>query len=246
MLEDESITRAILTKKLTEHFPDVTLLVAKTVAEAKALSAQGFVDFFLLDIFLPDGTGVDFMLDVMSRQTDVQVVLMTAHSLGEYRMIADQLGVLRFLEKPVNVPQLVGLIQPLLEAKAPDKRGAKPSFAATLNQLTTLDIIQLKCLGQASTQLSFTRTDGTQGRVWFDRGEVVHAEAPGKSGEAAFAEIVGWQGGRADEAQEGERPKQTITLPWQVLLLNTARDLDEIHVSPGKTRIAPAAPSVKS
>lgn len=236
MLEDDPITSTLLHKKLAESLPDVSIQIAKTVANAQTLIVQNRFDFYLLDIFLPDGTGIDFLLDVMSKQTEVQAVLMTAQPLGECRKIADQLGVLRLLEKPVSVPQLVGFIKPLLQAKQLAEHGERPSFAATLNQLTTLDVIQLKCLGRASAQLAFTRTDGTQGRVWIHHGEVVHAQAPGKSGEVAFAEIVGWRAGRVEEAPRGEAHPRTIAIPWQVLLLNTVRELDETLAAPSQTR----------
>jgi len=237
ILEDDSVTSAILQKKLMEHLPEIAIQAAKTVASARTLIAKNRFDFYLLDIFLPDGTGVDFLLDVMAKQKDVQAVLMTAQPLGEYRNIAEQLGVLRFLEKPVSVPQIVGFVRTVLQSKQQlAEHGAKPSFAATLNQLTTLDVIQLKCLGRATAQLAFTRTDGTEGSVWIQQGEVVHAQALGKSGEAAFAEIVGWRGGRVEEALQAEVRSRTITVPWQVLLLNTVRELDETVASPGHAR----------
>src|SRR5204862_6349286 len=125
----------------------------------------------------------DFLMEGISPRAAVHAVRMTGQPLGEYRWIADQLGVLPLLENPVSVPQIVGFLKPLIQAKQLAAHGSETSFAATLNQLTTLDVIQLKCLGRASAQLAFTRTDGTQGRVWIHHGEVVHAQAPGKSGE---------------------------------------------------------------
>ncbi len=226
LLEDEVLTSTFLQKKLKEAFPEVTLLSATTVAEAQALLETQVIDFFLLDIFVPDGSGIDFLFQVMAAQPNARAVVMTGQALGEYRAVAEQLGVLDFVEKPVSMPELSARIRSQIEAKAAAAHGTS-CFAATLTQLTTIDIIQLKCLAKATVTLDFIRRDGVRGRVWFDRGEIVHAEAPGRDGEAAFAEIVGWRNGRAQEAPGVKPAQQTIATQWQNLLLNTAQMLDE-------------------
>lgn len=226
LLEDEPLTSSFLQKKLKEAFPEITLLAATTIADAQRLLEANAIDFFLLDIFVPDGTGIDFLFQVMASQPNARAVVMTGQALGEYRAVAEQLGVLSFIEKPVAIPELAAAIRSQIEAVATAAHGTS-CFAATLTQLTTIDIIQLKCLAKATVTIDFVRRDGLRGRVWFERGEIVHAEIPGKDGEAAFAEIVGWRNGRAQEVQDAPCPVQTISTQWQNLLLNTAQILDE-------------------
>ncbi len=226
LLEDEPLTSSFLQKKLRETFPQIIVLPATTVAEAQVILATQAIDFFLLDILVPDGSGIDFLFQVMASQPGARAVMMTGQALGEYRAVAEQLGVLDFVEKPVSMPELAVRIQHQIDAKNAEAHGTS-CFAATLTQLTTIDIIQLKCLAKATVTLDFARRDGVCGRIWFERGEIIHAQVLDKIGEAAFAEIVGWRNGRVQEVAGGLRPDQTISTQWQNLLLNTAQMLDE-------------------
>jgi DNA-binding NtrC family response regulator len=226
ILEDEQLTSNFLERELSAAFPQMVILSARTIAEAHEVQAEHVIDLFLLDMFVPDGSGIDFVFQVMAAQPNARAVMMTGQALGEYRAVAEQSGVLNFLEKPINIPELCEIIQRQIDAKITVTQGAA-CFAATLTRLSTIDIIQLKCLSQATATLDFVRRDGVQGRIWFERGEIIHAEAPGKKGEIAFAEIVGWRNGRAQEVARAPIRERTITLSWQSLLLNTAQTLDE-------------------
>lgn len=226
LLEDDPLTLELLARQLATRLPKATILTARTVAEAQHQLAEGPIDFFLLDVVVPDGSGIDFLCHVQTSQPDALVVMMTAQPLGEYRAAAEHLGVLRFLEKPVPMDEIAGLIQAGLQAAREAAAGAS-KFAATLTHLTTLDIIQLKCLASATTALDFVHVNGARGRLFFEGGNVVHAETESGSGEAAFGEIVSWNSGRVEELPNATRPSRTITSAWQGLLLNTAHRLDE-------------------
>lgn len=226
LLEDEPLASDFIQKKVKDQFPQVRLLTARTIAEAQDLQSKNALDFLLLDIFLEDGTGIDFLFQVLANQPTARAVFMTAQALGEYRSVAEQMGVLRLLEKPVDFNELAPIIQDLIDAKISAAHDTS-RFAATLTQLTTIDIIQLKCIANATATLEFTRNIGSKGRIWFAQGQVVHAEVAGKSGEAAFVEIVGWPHGRVQEVAGSPPPRRTIDCNWQGLLLNTAHLLDE-------------------
>jgi len=234
-------------------------MVCRALAEAKPYIVV-FVDMYMP----PGWGGLQTISSIWKKCPEQNIVICTAYSEHSWEAVAKYLGNIEnlvILRKPFERDEVLQLthmlscksrrlaaqnrpmpgptdekcfLKPLIQAKQLADHGSETSFAATLNQLTTLDVIQLKCLGRASAQLAFTRTDGTQGRVWIHHGEVVHAQAPGKSGEVAFAEIVGWRAGRVEEAPQGEIHPRTITIPWQVLLLNTVRELDETLASPGQ------------
>ena len=227
LLEDDPLTQKLLERQLKNRLADTIILPASTVAEAKAHLVAGHIDFFLLDVLVPDGSGIDYLCEVQTTQPDALVVMMTAQPLGEYRTAAEQLGVLRFMEKPPNMDEIVSLVKERQQAiEAAAAQGAC-SFAASLKQLTTLDVIQLKCLSRATTSLEFFQSDGGQGRLYFEDGEIIHAETGTKVGEAAFADIVAWRRGRVEERPFAKRPTQTINIAWQGLLLNTVQQLDE-------------------
>ena len=227
LLEDDPLTQKLLEGQLRSRLPDVTVLTAGTVAEAQAELMRGHIDFFLLDVLVPDGSGIDFLCELQGDQPASVVVIMTAQALGEYRAAAEELGVLRFMEKPVNMDEIVSLVREQQRSAERLASEGNTDFAASLKQLTTLDIIQLKCLARATTTLEFIHADGEQGRLFFRGGEIIHAETGDKVGEAAFVDIVAWRRGRVEEIADAGVTRQTIDIPWQGLLLNTVHHLDE-------------------
>lgn len=227
ILEDELLTRTFIERKLTAALPDVKIFTARNVAEAQTLLANNQIDFFLLDIVVPDGSGIDFLCDVQVTQADAQVVLMTAQELGQYRAAAEELGVLRFLEKPINIDELVTLIRLRRQANDESHGSGSANFAATLTKLTAIDVIQLKCLAAATVALDFFDESGAHGRLYFEGGDIVHAEAGDHSGEQAVADIISWKRGRVEEAVDPAPVIRTIHVGWQGLLLNVVHQVDE-------------------
>ncbi|MDX6767127.1 MAG: response regulator [Candidatus Methylacidiphilales bacterium] len=228
ILEDSQVLLTKLTHELKAAFPECQVLGARSVAEAHTLFSDTPIDVFILDIFLPDGNGIDFLCDVKTISPDSAAVIMTAQQVPDLRQHAEELGVVRFFQKPVDVAALQKIIHRVFHpedepaAPAPDPQ----SFVASLGGLTTIDIIQLKCLARATQVLRFVRADGQSGKIHFQRGEIIHAEAPDRKGLPAFNEIVSWKGGRVEESAE-PLAEPTIQQGWEGLLMDAVRVIDE-------------------
>jgi CheY-like chemotaxis protein len=217
----------VLNKTLRGAVPDCLVLTARSVAEAQVFLAEYRIHFFVLDIHLPDGTGLDFLCDIQTTNPGAKSVIITAAPLPEDREQAEALGVLRFMEKPVDAKTICALAQEQRDSLQKEDAQLKSSqFAALLSSLSSMDIIQLKCLGGATQALEFVAPQGT-GRIYFYNGEIVHAETQGATGESAFQEILGWRGGRVVELANTPEPSRTITTHWQSLLLSTVQRIDE-------------------
>jgi hypothetical protein len=79
--------------------------------------------------------------------------------------------------------------------------------------------------------LEFTNTQGS-GRVYFEKGDVVHAIVRSSAGGStigyeAFEEIVGWKSGKVADVQDPNPRPRTIRTGWQSLLLEVAQSQDE-------------------
>lgn len=78
IVEDQTIVREMLSEWVTSH-PRWTLVAAcGTLGEARAAIAERPVDLVVLDVELPDGSGLD-LLDGLSTNSAPAVVLVTAH-----------------------------------------------------------------------------------------------------------------------------------------------------------------------
>lgn len=228
ILEDSLVLLTKLTHELKQAFPDCQVLGARSVAEAHTFFADTTIDVFILDIFLPDGNGIDFLCDVKTISPDSAAIIMTAQQVPDLRQHAEELGVVRFFQKPVDIAALEKIIQRVIHPEeAPAPPAADPqSFVASLGGLTTIDIIQLKCLARATQVLRFILPGGRSGKIHFQRGEVIHAETNSAQGLPAFNEIVSWKGGRVEESTE-PLAEPTIQQGWEGLLMDAVRIIDE-------------------
>lgn len=230
LLEDDKISQASASRAITRAVPEARLLVAATLAEARELLAGHRPNLCVLDIQLPDGSGIDFLYNLQERVPDAEVAILTGVPLPQYRDQAEAYGVLHFMEKPADSRILGDVAQSLFEkwrAAGDEAQAVSGGFSAMLTQLTTLDIIQLKCLARVTVTLEFLREHGGRGRIYFKDGDIIHAETGTLAGVEAFNEIVGWRSGRAQETPVGLTPDRTIEGNWQSLLMHAVHWVDE-------------------
>ena len=233
VLEDVFVTSLAIGRALEFELPDCVVMRAQTLYEARVFLKTYDFDFFILDIQLPDGCGIDFLSDIAQRAPGGPVIILTATRLPKYRERAAAFGVLDFMEKPVDMASLARRIAGHLRGLETPSTSSETSFSASLRNLSVIDVIQLKCLSRASVRLDFTKSEGTLGRIYLTNGEVVHAEvvppsgAGCKEGIEAFNETLSWRGGKVDETREARAPRTTIQDTWQSLILSASQWIDE-------------------
>jgi two-component system, NtrC family, response regulator AtoC len=109
-----------------------TVSSAATLQQARECVAQRRPDVVLLDLFLPDGYGMDLFEDVNSRAT-TEVVLITGHASIESSIEALRLGAADYLIKPVNVKQLKAILSRV--ARPADLKSEIGALRGQLRQL---------------------------------------------------------------------------------------------------------------
>ena len=228
VLDDDICLTTIVTKALRNGLPNAEVLTARSVAEAQLLLAEFKIHFFILDVNLPDGDGIDFLCDVRTLFPDARVMMVTSAALPQQEEQTRELGVLLYRQKPVDTGEIVQLVRAHYESIDHGTALQNPdgSFAVSLTCLSVLDIIQLKCLASATLVLQVVSPKGI-GKIYFENGEIIHAESPDCAGEAAVEQILRWKGGRIKEQQAVNQPPRTINVGWQGLLLNAAQRIDE-------------------
>jgi CheY-like chemotaxis protein len=237
LLEDCAVTGVLIERCILHEIPNVRLLWARSVEEANARVEGLPVDLFIVDIFLPDGSGLDFLWGMASAHPDAEAIVMTATPLPEHTQHSAALGVLHLLEKPVKIPVLLGHVRDALGAVKSIKAGK--DFRATLERVTPVDLIQLKCLTRANTVMEF-HSEGKTGRIRFEDGEVVDASTETRRGVEAVFEIISWRRGQISERPTAGFSVRTIDVPWHHLLMDAAQQADEKHAA---AQAKPESPS---
>lgn len=231
LVEDISTVQFFVRNALTSLPHPYSLHTAASIAEARTIVTDKPIDLLIVDIGLPDGDGIDFLFEAAMLQPQATALIITATASDENRARAEQLGIVQLLSKPIKKDRLIEAAMKLLGWK--ETPGSAASFRATLSGLTTMDIIQLKCMSGSTSVLEFTHGAGC-GRVYFEKGDVIHATVRRDTGAInigyeAFEEIVGWKSGRVSEVHETDPAPRTIRAGWQSLLLEVAHSRDELE-----------------
>lgn len=137
VVEDEEGVREFLVECLEDDDHDVHSAVDGQDGLEK-LRRRGF-DVVLTDLKMPRVDGMELLRTVRDEQPEVEVVMLTAHGGVESAVEATKLGVVEYLEKPVDSPAALRLVvrraaeRRLLRTRAEASRNDEPpplSFGA--------------------------------------------------------------------------------------------------------------------
>ena len=81
-----------------------------TLAEARARLAEAY-DVVLLDVRLPDGSGLDLLTEIVAATPHTVVVMMSGHATVDLAVQATRIGAFDFLEKPISLERLLVLLR---------------------------------------------------------------------------------------------------------------------------------------
>ncbi|MBI3784008.1 MAG: sigma-54-dependent Fis family transcriptional regulator [Deltaproteobacteria bacterium] len=104
IIEDEAILARSLAKAFGRH--GLETQVAGNLAEGDRILGEMPVDLVLLDLRLPDGSGLDFLERLMSRDKECPVIMMTAHGSVADAVRAMQLGARDYVQKPFDLEEI--------------------------------------------------------------------------------------------------------------------------------------------
>jgi DNA-binding NtrC family response regulator len=107
IVDDDANTReALAALAIQEGF---TTAMASSIAEARIQLVRQRPDVMLMDLVLPDGTGIDLLEDLDERDS-TETILITGHASIESAVEALRLGASDYLTKPVNVQRVKAVL----------------------------------------------------------------------------------------------------------------------------------------
>ncbi len=111
----------------------------------------------------------------------------------------------------------------------PQKKGEpaeEEGFKGQFKNLKLSDLIQLSAQGRMDVVFHISQ-EGEDGKIYIHEGEIIHAACGKKTGIDAFFEIMSWKKGNFRSETYVPPPIQSITLPWEHLLIEAHRWMDE-------------------
>ena len=124
IVDDDTIASDALAELVADQ--GFTTACADSVQAARDLLATN-PDVILLDLVLPDGSGIELLREATTRDANTQVVVITGHASLESSIEAIRHGATDYLLKPINLSQLRGVLSrvarpPELSAEVKDLR----------------------------------------------------------------------------------------------------------------------------
>ena len=115
LVDDQESIRYFLSKTLTEEGYEVR--TAASAAQAMEVINTEIPDLILLDLKLPDRNGLQILADLQDVVREMCVVMMTAFGDIKTAVEAMKLGAYDYVNKPINLEQLLFVIQKGLKSR---------------------------------------------------------------------------------------------------------------------------------
>ncbi|MCB1182036.1 sigma-54-dependent Fis family transcriptional regulator [bacterium] len=116
VIDDEEAIRLFLEATLEDR--DYEVLTAGSGAEAIALANETPPDLALLDLMLPDMTGMQVLQTLKARYPHLPVVMITAYGRTDSAVQAMKLDAFDYVSKPIQLDRLLATVAGALEATA--------------------------------------------------------------------------------------------------------------------------------
>lgn len=114
IVDDSTLIIERLLGMLEGLLPPEQIGSAGSYSEALSVIAHDPPDILLLDVHLPDKSGVELLRVVRKRYPDTIVIMISNQSDESYRSACTALGALRFLDKSTEFEVIPALVESLL------------------------------------------------------------------------------------------------------------------------------------
>jgi signal transduction histidine kinase len=145
IIEDDPGLRKTLADIL--KFKGYEILAARDGAEGLALMQTSTVDLALIDLGLPDISGLDVLSLIKSNHPDIAVIILTGNATLESAIEATNRGAFSYIEKPYEIEQLMLQIKRAIEKQQMNREQEKL-------QIRLLQAQKLESVGQLAAGIA--------------------------------------------------------------------------------------------
>ncbi len=192
---------------------------AYSYEEAVSFLSKHPVDLVISDIKLPGRDGFDLLMWIRKNLPRTRVILITAYGSPTFKEKAKRKGALLYIEKPVDLNQLIRIIGKMFEKKG---------FEAAISDLELVDILQFLSFYDRDLIVHVENHIGQRGEIGIKNGKVMWAKTEDLRGMDAFMEIMRWEGGdfTTDDYKDSEDGKIEESIMYLILEASRVKDED--------------------
>jgi two-component system response regulator ChvI len=134
LVDDDDLFRECLSESLQSARFEVVACATGEEALTLLLN-EGDCDVVLLDLRLPDMTGIDVVTALQQAEISVPVIMLTAFGDDRYEERALKVGATDFVDKSRPLPIIVGRIRSAAKRRVPASQSASAEAAVEVGQL---------------------------------------------------------------------------------------------------------------
>ena len=158
------------------------LFTAEDGKKAVKILESNAIDLVVTDIRMPEMDGFELLVYMNTRYPSIPVLVMSAYGTREIQGKFESIGIIGFLDKPVDFDDLVKSIEEGL--KQTTQTGTMTGFSVG-SFLQLIEMEEKTCLLEVSAR-------GKKGLFYFDRGVLFDAVSGRLIGEEAAIEMIMW------------------------------------------------------
>ncbi|MDY6823404.1 MAG: response regulator [Thermodesulfobacteriota bacterium] len=230
IVDDDSVSRGLLSRVMKPYAKDFEILTAKNGEEAANMMTESSIDLIISDLQMPVMDGFQLLEYIEQNYPGTPVFLMTAFGSAETEEKAYALGAFKYFEKPLNMDVLTDAIFEQLNSGAEGK----------INGISLASFLQLMEMEKKTCTLRITTEDHT-GNMYFREGQLINAATDQlKSLEAAF-EMLTWDQITIEIEGICRKKEKEIKQPLMNILMEglKIRDEKESEKKEAKTALRP-------
>lgn len=141
IIEDDQVQSDNLSRLITENYPDIKVVQAYCLDEAYKLIKQYIFDLLLIDLNLPDGSGIDFAKYLRElpeyKLTGIVVITTNSHNILQ---TFKEIHCYDFLVKPYKNEEVKKIIQTFKENTAIDEEDDNNYSIVTLDNRVKIKV----------------------------------------------------------------------------------------------------------
>lgn len=224
LVEDEESGDSLLVEAVRAEIPNADVLRTAGAMGALALGGLYHFDLLLIATPMPAQIGAEVLRIFAEHNPEAEVLVA---GCGALEGVPDGMRVshLESFDNPIECIQAIRACRDRVLGPPIEEIGG--NFVVVLSRHSPMEVVQFKCLSASTTALDFLRPCGRSGRMWFEKGEITHAETGEFRGEAALIEMMLWPSGSIVEVNVPPCEERSIEVPWQSLLMIVAQAADE-------------------
>ncbi len=181
IVDDDSVTRGLLSRVLKPHSKDFQVLTAVNGKDAIDIIRKQKINLVITDLQMPEMDGFDLMVFINKNYPEIPVFVMTAFGNSEIKAKIDMIGPIKYFEKPLNIDTITECIFDELNS------GAK----GNIEGISLASFLQLLEMENKTCTLN-VKSDDRSGIFYFFKGDLMAVESGDLENEEAAYELLCW------------------------------------------------------